>query len=392
MLAEPPLAALRWPQIGILLFGRLLLNTAFRILYPLLGFLATGLQVEITTASLLLSVQVAATLLSPAGGSLADTYGERFTMLLGLGSFCLGAAFCAIANAFPVFLLGYLLIGLSNALYQPSMQSYASARTPYQRRGKILGLLETSWALAALVGISALSALIQLTGTWHVAFGALFGAGVLGLLGTFVMLPPVQRTHTATQREKLKRYELLLQRNVVTMLLSVFCLLMATELIFVVYSSWLEQDFQATVEQTTQVFAMLGFVELVGSLGSMVLVDRLGKRRTVLIAFGMVALFQGLLPFSAGNWVLFIVLFYLFVLWFEFAIVSLFPLVSGILPQARGLMISLCVATIGMGRLVSTQIGLPIWERWGFMAIGTLAAALTIVGVLICLVFVREGE
>lgn len=79
-------------------------------------------------------------------------------------------------------------------------------------------------------------------------------------------------------------------------------------------------------------------------------------------------------------------------LWFEFAIVSAFLLISGIVPAARGTMLALSMAAIGLGRVVGSQVGPQLWERFGFSANGLLAATMTLLGVLICLLFVREGE
>src|SRR5690606_18845196 len=71
---------LGWGALAILLVGRIAFNTAFRVVYPLLAFLATGLEVSLSTASLLVTMQVGTTLLSPLGGVLSDARGERFTM------------------------------------------------------------------------------------------------------------------------------------------------------------------------------------------------------------------------------------------------------------------------------------------------------------------------
>ena len=70
------LAPLTGRQLAVLFAGRLAINTAFRLVYPLLAFLAAGLAVDLRVASLLITVQVAATLLSPLGGRLADIYGD----------------------------------------------------------------------------------------------------------------------------------------------------------------------------------------------------------------------------------------------------------------------------------------------------------------------------
>jgi DHA1 family inner membrane transport protein len=389
--AAAALAPLTRRQLIILLAGRLALNTAFRVLYPLLTVLARGLAVNLSTVSLLVTVQVSATLVSPLGGRLADAYGERATMIGGLSLFCAGAGVCAGAPGFGLFLLGYALLGFATALYHPSAQAYASARTAYARRGQVLGILEMSWALAALVGVTSLAWLIGVDNAWAPAFWALLGAGLVVLLCTVIGLPAVPHIRMAHQERRLGG-GVLAQPSVLAALLLMFCTLFAAETIFIVYAAWLEADFGASQEQKALVFGLLGFVELGGSIGSTLLVDRIGKRRTVLFGFTVVAALQALLPISAGRWALFLPLFLLLDLWFEFAIVSAFPLISGILPMARGTMLSMSVAAIGLGRVFGSLVGPPLWERFGFVANGLLAAFMTLLGVVICLVCVREGE
>ena len=380
------------PQLLVLLVGRLALNTTFRIVYPLLAFLAGGLRVDLATASLLVTAQVAATLISPLGGRLSDRYGERLTMLGGMLFFCAGTAICALVRDFLPFMIGYSLVGFGTALYHPASQAYASARTQYSRRGQILGILELSWALAALIGVSSLSRLIESTGSWMPGFVVLLVVGVLVLVGTILLLPELPRSSATLTAGVPAGGVAIWHMSVIGALVLMFCTLMAAELIFVVYSFWLTADFGATTQQLGLVFGLLGFVELCGSVGSALLVDRLGKRRTVLVAFTVVAVLQALLPISKGSWALVLPLFLLLDLWFEFAIVSAFPLISGIMPLARGTMLALGVAAGGLGRVIGSQVGPILWERFGFVANGLLAGVVTLVGVIVCLFCVREGE
>ncbi len=382
---------LAWQQLAILLFGRLLINTAFRMVYPLLVFLAIGLQVDLRTAGLLVTLQVAATLLSPLGGTLADTYGDRAVILGGLICFCAGSLICALAGSFWPFMGGYVLIGLATALYNPSVQAYASARTDYARRGRVLGILELSWALSALIGVTLLTTIIERSDAWAPAYWLLAGAGALTLL---LALPGLEGGGgNGSSGGAVGRW-----RNVLNLpqvraaMLLLFAMLAAVELIFVVYAGWLEADFGAGTEQLGLVFGLFGVAELAGSAASAWLVDRLGKRRSVLVAFAATGLTLLLLPFSAGNWWLFLPIFLLFGLFFEFAIVSAFPLVSGLVPQARGTTLALAVAVIGLGRVIGSLIGPSLWQAFGFLANGLLAGVGILLAVAFGVVFLREGE
>jgi len=248
-------------QLLILLFGRWTLNTAFRVVYPLLPFLAASFAIDGRTASLLATIQVGATLVSPLGGTLADRRGERETMLWGLGLFCLGTLVCALAGSFPPFLLGYGLVGLGTALYHPAGQAYASARTPYAQRGRVLGLLELSWALAALVGVSTLTQIVKLTDSRSSIFVIQLVLGLAVLLATYCGLSTLHHEHGGAERvRRPSNPAALLQPHILAVLAVAFGMIMATELVFVSYAAWLKQDFGATTEQAGLVFSLLGIV------------------------------------------------------------------------------------------------------------------------------------
>ncbi|MDQ2996323.1 MAG: MFS transporter, partial [Chloroflexota bacterium] len=229
--------------------------------------------------------------------------------------------------------------------------------------------------------------------SWAPAFWVLLGVGLLVLSIMVVALPAAPHIRTADMSDPRRAGgALLAQPSILAVLLFLVCALIASEMVFVVYASWLQADFGATTEQIGLVFGLLGFAELGGSIGSAVLVDRMGKRRAVLVAFAATAIVQALLPLSAGRWFMFLLLFLLFDLCFEFAIVSVFPLISGITPTARGTMLALGTAAIGLGRVIGSLIGPALWQQFGFAANGLLAGGLTLLGVAICSLFVREGE
>ncbi|MFP4439959.1 MAG: MFS transporter [Chloroflexaceae bacterium] len=386
-------APLTWRQIIPMVLGRLTCNTAFRMIYPLLTFLAAGLAVDLQTASLLVTVQVGATLISPLGGILSDARGERTTMIWGLIVFSSGTLICALARQFWPFLLGYGLIGFGTALYLPALQAYASARTSYARRGRVLGILELGWALSALLGVTFLTYLVEARNAWAPAFWVLLGMALLLLLWTLLRLPKVKHVRATGAAGGWQLSLRVIRQPVIwAALIFLVCIMVAMELLFVSYAGWLEEVFGATVEQLGLVFGLLGVAELGGAATAALLTDRLGKRRAVVTGFAAAALFQALLPLSAGNWALFMVLFLCMGFCSEFAIVSTFPLLSGIVPTARGTVLALGVSAIGMGRVIGSRVSVPLWRNAGFLANGLLAGGLSLLGALICLLLVQEGE
>lgn len=378
-------------QIMLMLISRFTLNTSFRMIYPLLVFLAQDFAIDLQTVSLLVTMQVGVSLLSPLGGMLSDMRGERTTMISALLLFCSGTLCCMLAPSFALFLTGYALTGLGAALYQPALQSYISARTDYARRGRVLGLIEMSWALSALLGVTLMTQVVQISGTRAAAFAILLGMGLLLVIGTCMILPAGRSpTDGAHMPRRWSGLVALSQRNVLGAILLLTCLLWAIELIFVVYAGWLQADFGATTEQVGLIFGLLGFVELGGSGGSALLTDRLGKRRAVLLGLVALAIVQAALPFSAGNWTLFLPLFLLMGLCFEFALISTFPLLSEMVPSMRGTVLALGLSAMGIGRVFGSLLGPFLWQNYGFMVNGLLASGLVLLSVIIGLLLVRE--
>jgi predicted MFS family arabinose efflux permease len=160
----------------------------------------------------------------------------------------------------------------------------------------------------------------------------------------------------------------------------------------VVQGAWSKASFGANDAQLGQVFGMLGVAELIGSLSSTVLVDRIGKKRAVLAGYTLTAAVMLALPLSEGSWLLFLPLYFLFDLFYEFSIVSSFPLVSGVAPSVRGTLMALSVLVIGMGRALGSQLATPLWSSYSMWANGLIGAGLVLAGVLLCWALVRENE
>ncbi len=383
---EPETLALS--HLALITFARFGLITAFRITYPLLPFLSQRLQISLETVSMLVTVQVLASFISPLGGTLSDTRGARTTMSLAFTLFCAGALCCALLSSFAGFLVGYALIGLSVALYQPAAQSYLSARTPYQRRGMVLGIYELSWATSALIGVAPLMLLVQATNSVAPVFWTLLGVALVSLVLIRFVLPPLERRGTG--RPQPIAWSVLRQSRVVALLGMLVLILCAIDLVFVVQSEWLQRSFNADAAQLGQVFALMGVAEFAGALSSTLLVDRVGKKRAVVTGYALTALAAALLPMSSGSWLTVLALFVLYDLLFEFSIVSTFPLASELAPEARGTVMALAGTAVGTGRALGATFAGLLFNAFGIFVNGWLSAALITAGLLLCVRFVHE--
>jgi DHA1 family inner membrane transport protein len=377
-------------QLAIVTIARLALNAAFRIIYPLQPFLSDQFNADLQTVSMLVTIQLLASLVSPLGGTLADTRGERTTMSLGLLLFCIGTLTCALTAGFTSFLAGYALIGLGVSIYQPAATAYLSARTPYSRRGWALGILETSWAGAALLGVAPLMQVVQMTRSTIPVYGILCGAGVISLALVRFALPRVAHRRQTGEERRID-WPAIRTPTVFAMVTVMALMMFAYDIYGVAQGQWLREAFQATDGMLGQIFVAAGAAELCGSLLVIFLADRIGKKRAAFGGFVCAALCLAALPF-APTWTGLLALLFLFFLTEEFAIVAAIPLISGVAPTARGTTVSLTMTIANIARAIGSVTSSAIFLAFGIIGITWVAAVVMLAGILIGVTYIIETE
>lgn len=374
----PPLRPI---DLVVVTSGRLASTTAFRIVYPLLPFLSTRFDVSLQQVATLVALQTAASLASPIGGTLADRFGERKVMLSGLATFIVGALLCSLTEVFWLFQIGYLLIGLATAFYLPSAQSYLSARSPYEQRGRMLGIFETAWAISAIIGVAPLMYLIDIQNNISWAYAILAGVGAFGFLSVF-QLP---EHHTPTPKSESQSgfaWDTVKMPALWLLLLFPFLTLGGNDLFFVTQSTWLKDVLGANESMLGNLFIIIGIAELTGSLAVVAFADRIGKRRSVLASFMVTSVCLLLMPLFDTNWISTVILLFIFYFMIEYAIVATFPLLSEALPQARGTMMALVSASVGFGRIFSSLSSEWLYESGQMTLVTAVAAGASMLGLV----------
>jgi predicted MFS family arabinose efflux permease len=227
--------------LAILLLSRLALNLQFRVVYPFLPAIARGLGVPLETASLLLAVRSLTGVAAPLYGLAGDRWGRRRMMLAGLGALVAGALAVAVSPEFGVALVAFALLGFSTASFVPAAQAYLGDNVPYERRGRVLGLLELAWGLSWLVGVPLSGFAIAGLG-WRAPFWVIAGLGLLALAALLAGCRGCGAGRAVPSAGGRIRWAM------VAPALAVNCLLVAAnENVFVVYGAWLESRFGLAV-------------------------------------------------------------------------------------------------------------------------------------------------
>ena len=279
--------------------------------------------------------------------------------------------------------MGYLLIGLATALYLPSGQAYISARSPYEQRARVLGIFEMAWAISAIIGVAPLMYLINQQQQSMVAYAILAGIGIL----SFVMLWQLPEHHQRPHVEHgtpatLNIMTLLRQPGLAILLLFPFLTFGGNDLFFITQSTWLKNDLGANEALIGGLFVIIGIAELAGSSAVVAFADRIGKRRSVIWGFLLTGICLALLPFVGSNWWAITVMMFLFYFLIEYAIVASFPLISEALPAARGTMMALMSAAVGIGRIFSSLSSEFLYVNGGLPLISAVAVLTSVLGLI----------
>ena len=166
--------------LGFLADTRLVLNTGYRLVYPFLPAISRGLGISLDRAGVLVSARNLGGAATPAI-VVAGRRSTRTLIALALSLFALGAAITSVAGAFWGAFAGFVLMGIGKPAFDVGAMTYLADRTPYQRRARVMSVLELTWAGGLLLGAPAAGWLIDRHG-WQTPFwviALLAGASVV---------------------------------------------------------------------------------------------------------------------------------------------------------------------------------------------------------------------
>ncbi len=372
------------PSLSLLTGARLTINTAHRLVYPFLPVIARGLGISLERAGLLVSVRWAAGLATPAV-SASIGRGERYKrqIVAGLSLFVAGAAITAASGVFVGAVVGFALMGVAKPSFDVGAQSYLAERVAYERRARVLGIFEITYAGALLIGAPAAGWLIDRF-VWEAPFWVLGAvAGGLAVLALRVLdggrrtadaeIPPLQW-----------------DRPAVTFLVVLALFAGGAEVLFVVFGPWVEDSFGLSIVALGGTSVLYGLAELFGEGATVAVTDRLGKRRSLIVGLAIAAVGYLLLVPGGGSQVWGLAALALGLAGFEFAILASVPLQTEIKPHARARYLSWGVVTMGVARAVGAAGAPALYGAFGIAGNAVVAAGANMVAIVALVLWVRE--
>ncbi len=383
--------ARRAAQLGILTFARLCMNTLLRIVYPFAPAFARGLGVPVTTIYLIISVRNLTGLLSPVFAPLAERYGRRNVMAIATAAFSVVTLLVAGVPAVWSLAAALIIAGVVKVIYDPAMHSYLGDAVPYAQRGRALALTEFGWSGAFLIGAPLTGWLIARQG-WSAPFLWLGVGGAAAAVMLWRALPAARRhghqTVTIGYTWQTLRRHPIIWAAALYMLLP----LVAQEALFIVYGDWMETTFNLSLTGLGLATTLIGLAELSGELTAGWSVDRFGKRPVVAISCVLTAMAFLFIPFSVGSLSTALAALVAVFFTFEIAVVGAIPLLTEMVPEARGVVMSMAFGAMAVGRTIGSIIGPIVWTRAGMLGNSLIAAALMLLAALVLVRWLREAK
>ena len=383
--------------IGTGMAGKLLVDIGNQIFNPFLPVIAAGLGISVVTLGQLVGLRSAMGIFSPFSGAIADRHGYRLVIRIALLANAAGYLLLAFATAPWMVVAGMMLAGLGIGIFVPNLQAYVSGKLPYHLRARGLGMIEYSWALTGIVGLSLVGLLIAAT-NWRTPF-ILLAVGMVAMSFVFGALPGIARDRDAIAAPPAgsRWQQATAIFNLRTNRRSAYATILAGALsyfaamqIMIAHGAWLAEQYGLGPAQLGFVAFIFGWFDLAASVSVSLFTDRIGKRRSVLI--GIIGSLAGyaLMPVLNTSVTLAVVAIAFARMCFEFNIVSHFPLLSEQVPAQRGQAMTLGSAAALVAGTVAGFSGPWLLVTLGVPALAWSSGLAVAVALAIVLLLVRE--
>lgn len=399
----PPITQISFRRlIGTGISAKLLVDIGVQIFNPFLPVIASGLGLTVIQMGQLIGLRSAMGLFAPVSGIIADRTSFRLVIRLALFVNAAGFFMLGLSHAPWTAVLAMMLAGLGASSFIPILQAYVSAGLPYNIRARGLGMLEYAWALTGIVGLSVVGLVIQFTG-WRAPFFVL-ALGMVAMTFVFARMPAAHAAAPPTAAPRARpahRGSLWVQvtgffrlhennRSTYATIVAGSLSYFAAMQLMVAHGAWLQSQYGLGPAQLGLVAFVFGWFDLAASVCVSLFTDRIGKKRSVLLGISGSLIGYATIPFLNLSVILATVSIAVTRMFFEFNIVSHFPLLSEQAPDERGKVMTLGSAVALLGGSLAGFTGPWLLVNRGVSALAWTSAAAVLVALCVVLIAVKD--
>ncbi|WP_312111916.1 MFS transporter [Brevibacillus reuszeri] len=248
-------------------------------------------------------------LFSPIAGNLADKYGRKPMIVLGLGLFALSNLCAAIADNLWFLFLSRLIGGAGSAALVPSIMAYAADITTNEQRTKAMSYIGASMSSGFIIGPGVGGLLAEFG--MRAPFFASACIGVLAMLGSMIVLPEPLSLETRLRRQQTNmkkpnvfvQLALSIKSRFFVLLFLVFALTFGLTHFEAIYPLYVVQSYGFT---TLDIAILFTVCSLIGTVNQVVLTTRLirrfGEKATINYTLLLSSISLVFLLFSGNFW------------------------------------------------------------------------------------------
>lgn len=300
-----------------------------------------------------------------------DRIGIRRSLLGAMAALIMALVLSACAPHWIVLTLAQALAGAAAGVILPAAYGSASLIAPPGQEARTLGRVIAGWSVSLVAGVP-LSALISDAVGWRATYGTLALCAAIAVLGLRKL--PERRVANPAPLRLARLLAPLSYRDVPALLLGCLAFSSAFYGVYAFLADHVRSVLALSAGQVGFIAFAYGAGFLVAGVAGAPLIERLGPRRALPLALGIIALvYVGLLP-AAHALAAVLAIAALWGAASQLSLNLLVLLLSRARPDERGAVLGLNTCTTYLGASVGTAIAGTIYTHAGFDALGLAAA------------------
>lgn len=176
--------------VAMLAFLQFTIIIDFMILSPLGAFVMPALGISPQQFGIVVSAYaLAAGVSNFVAAGYADRFDRKKLLLFFYTGFMVGTLMCGLAPTYEILLLSRIVTGIFGGVIGATVMSIATDLFPMEKRGRVMGLIQTAFAASQVLGLPA-GLYLSNHWNWHAPFLVIVAIGTaVGLVIAFVLRP-----------------------------------------------------------------------------------------------------------------------------------------------------------------------------------------------------------
>ena len=291
------------PALLALFAAAFAIGTSEFVIAGILPAVSGDLAISIPTAALLVSLYALGVAIGgPVLATFTGRYPKKLLLLIYVGIFVAGYAFCAVAPGFAALLVARIFIALIHGAYFGTAMVVATAIVEEKRRGFAVGLILAGLTVANIIGVPIGTAIGTAFG-WRMTFAAVSGLGIVAF-ALIAVLVPSTGTGDTPHGNLAAELRVLTREPVWSSIAIIIVQTVGQFALFTYISPLLTTVSGISIDVVPWLLLLFGLGSTVGVLVGGRLADWKLMASLTGILFAQIVVYALMLPFDANPWIM----------------------------------------------------------------------------------------